>query len=395
MNDIVEKSFAELKQYCEQNEFKGWDPYDGLNSKVLRISQLHRIRLIRLIWIQGFKRSPLNLRKLLLVPKDYNPQALGLFISGYCNLFALEQKKEYLDKIRTLSDELIKLETPGWSGSCWGYNFDWQARAFFQPKYAPTVVASTFIGYALLDAYEVLKDEKLLKKARSICDFILKDLNRTTDDQGNFAFSYSPTDHTAVFNASLLGSRMLSRVYHYTKEPELIEAAEKSVAFCCNYQKEDGSWTYGTKPYHQWIDNFHTGYNLECISEFQKYAGTQKYQVYIDKGVEFYVNHLFTEEGIAQYYSHQTYPIDINCPAQLIITLYRLNLSDKHRAKVDKVLQWTIENMQDSKGFFYYQLKKGVSSKIPYMRWAQAWMFNATTFYFLSKRSVIQPDLQN
>lgn len=395
MNDIVEKSFAELKQYCEQNKFKGWDPYDGLNSKVLRISQLHRIRLIRLIWIQAFKRSPLNLRKLLLVPKDYNPQALGLFISGYCNLFALEQKEEYLDKIRTLSDELIKLETPGWSGSCWGYNFDWQARAFFQPKYAPTVVASTFIGYALLDAYEVLKDEKLLKKARSICDFILQDLNRTTDDQGNFAFSYSPTDHTAVFNASLLGSRMLSRVYHYTKEPELIEAAEKSVAFCCNYQKEDGSWTYGTKPYHQWIDNFHTGYNLECISEFQKYAGTQKYQSYIDKGVEFYVNHLFTEEGLAQYYSHQTYPIDINCPAQLIITLYRLNLSDKHQAKIDKVLRWTIENMQDSKGFFYYQLKKGVSSKIPYMRWAQAWMFNATTFYFLSKRSVIQPDSQN
>ena len=37
--------------------------------------------------------------------------------------------------------------------------------------------------------------------------------------------------------------------------------------------------------------------------------------------------------------------------------------------------------MQSSNGYFYYQLKKIVSSKVPYMRWAQAWMFKSFTEY--------------
>ncbi len=53
---------------------------------------------------------------------------------------------------------------------------------------------------------------------------------------------------------------------------------------------------------------------------------------------------------------------------------------------VDKVLNWTVKNMQDPHdGYFYYQLKKGISSKIPYMRWAQAWMFYGLSFMLLDK----------
>ena len=55
-----------------------------------------------------------------------------------------------------------------------------------------------------------------------------------------------------------------------------------------------------------------------------------------------------------------------------------------NRDLANKVLQWTVANMQDKKGYFYYQLKKGISSKIPYMRWSNAFMFNALTYYLLS-----------
>ena len=49
----------------------------------------------------------------------------------------------------------------------------------------------------------------------------------------------------------------------------------------------------------------------------------------------------------------------------------------------EKVLGWTIRHMQDKRGYFYYQLKKGISSKIPYMRWSNAFMFNALSYYIL------------
>ncbi|RYZ32654.1 MAG: delta-aminolevulinic acid dehydratase, partial [Sphingobacteriales bacterium] len=133
---MVQQSFDKLRTYCEAEDFKGWDPYDGLNSKLFRaLPFIANKRLPRLAWIQLFKRSPLNLRRLARVPKDYNPKGLGLFLAGYCNLYQAEPRDEYKNKIVYLADKLLELRSDGYSGSCWGYNFDWQARAFFQPRY--------------------------------------------------------------------------------------------------------------------------------------------------------------------------------------------------------------------------------------------------------------------
>jgi hypothetical protein len=270
-----------------------------------------------------------------------------------------------------------------WSGACWGYNFDWQAKAFFQPKNTPTVVVTTFIGCSLLDAFEITGEDKVIKTTRSACDFILKDLNRTYDNNGNYAFSYSPLDKTVVFNATLLGSRLLSRVYSFTHEKDLLNSAKKSVAFCCDNQKKDGSWGYGTLDFHQWIDNFHTGYNLECISDYMKFSGDHTYDGHLQRGFDYYIKNFFSDEGIPKYYNNSIYPVDIHAPAQLIITLSRLGKLQEYKQLTDNVLHWTIDNMQSDKGFFYYQIKKYFSSRIPYMRWAQAWMFYALSEYLL------------
>jgi rhamnogalacturonyl hydrolase YesR len=243
----------------------------------------------------------------------------------------------------------------------------------------------------LLDAYEITQEESLLALARSACDFIARDLNRTNDDKGNFAFSYSPLDHTVVFNASLLGSRMLSRVYRFTRENDLTEMARRSVEFCCRYQNDDGSWSYGTLDFHSWIDNFHTGYNLECISEYMNYSGDYAYHDNLARGFNYYIKTFFTQDGISKYYNNSIYPVDIHSPAQLIITLARLGKLNEYNELACKVLSWTIDNMQSEEGFFYYQINRHFSSRIPYMRWAQAWMFYALTTYLLHTDSGDKP----
>lgn len=382
MIEIVEKSFDKLEHYCREEDFKGWDPYDGLNSHLFQsIPIISKTRIARLIWIQTFKRSPVNFRKMLGVKKDYNSKGLGLFLSAYCNMYNKNSACSSLEDIEFFSKKLIELQNKDWSGSCWGYNFDWQARAFFQPKNTPTVVATVFNASALLDAYEITKDENLLKTARSSCDFILNDLNRTYSKSTNFAFSYSPLDKSVVFNASLLGSRLLARVYHFTAEKKLLDEAKKSVDFCCSYQKPDGSWTYGTLPFHKWIDNFHTGYNLECISDYMQFSNDSSYNEQLKAGFNYYVNTFFTNEGIPKYYNDSIYPIDIHAAAQFVITLVKLDKFEEQKKLLDKVIGWTIENMQSQKGYFYYQLNKFFSSKIPYMRWAQAWMLYALSTY--------------
>jgi len=385
MKQHITDSFQRLNTYCRNEQFKGWDPYDGLNSKVFHsLPGLNRSRIARLAWIQAFKRNPLNLRRILLVPKGYNPKGLGLFLHGYCNLYQLNRSEELIPTIRDLSERIIELTSDGYSGACWGYNFDWQAKAFFQPAGTPTVVASTFIGYALFEAYDILGDPRILEVASSISDFILKDLNRTYDDDGNFAFSYSPLDQSQVFNATLLGSRMLARTYSYTGNRQLLDEAAKSVRFAVSHQNEDGSWAYSTLPYHQWIDSFHTGYNLECLSEYQRYSGDESYKDVISRGFQFYLDHFFMEDGRCKYYHNSLYPIDIHASAQFIITLVRLNQLQPNQPMAERVLMWIIDHMQDKKGFFYFQIKKGLRIKIPYIRWSQAWMFYAMSAYMLN-----------
>jgi len=376
----IKKSFKKLKDYCEIEGFKGWDPYDGLNSKVFKFFRLNKVQFFRLAWIQLFKRNPINLRTPMMVPKEYNPKGLGLFLTGYCNLYKTEPKAEYLEHINFLAAKLIELKTPGFSGACWGYNFDWQSRAFFLPKETPTVVATTFIASALMDAYDITKNSDYLDVAVSSANFVVKDLHRTPKEEG-FIFSYSPFDDTCVYNASLLGSKLLAQVYSYTKDEALLEVARGSVLACSNVQQVNGAWIYGEMAIQSWVDSFHTGYNLECISEYQKYSGDTSFQSHIDKGLRYYLENFFLDDGTPKYYDNKTYPIDIHAPAQLVATLSTLGVLNEHKELVNRVLNWTIEHMQDDKGYFYYQLKKGVSSKIPYMRWAEAWMFYAFSFW--------------
>ena len=392
-----QNSFQKLKTYCENENYKGWDPYDGLNSKIFQATPLKYWPFARLAWIQLFKRNPVNLRKLLLVPKGHNPKALGLFLTGYCNLYELVKEgnehfgseENIIGKIRHLADLLIDLQTERYSGACWGYNFDWQARGgLYFPAFTPTVVATTYAVNGLLDANEILKDPAIEKLALSSADFILQDLNRTEKKEG-FLFSYAPTfGNNTVYNASLLGSRLLSRIYSITKDEKQAEAARGSVLACCNAQNEDRSWYYGELPIQNWIDSFHTGFNLEAIYDYQRYTGDASFQEHFENGYRYYIQNFFLEDGTPKYYHNETYPIDIHCPAELIIALSKTGRFQQHKELAEKVLNWTIEHMQDEKGYFYYQMKKSHSSKIPYMRWSDAWMYCALSYYLKELHSL-------
>lgn len=394
---MVLESLLKLKTYCETEGFKGWDPYDGLSSKVFRtLPLLRNLALCRLIVIQGFKRCPFNLRRMAMVPKEYNAKGIGLFLQGYCNLYKAVVAHPELashfgtinqiyERINELAELLISLQSRGYSGACWGYNFDWQARRLFLfPKYTPTVVATSFCATALIDAYEVTKNQQYLDVALSSAEFVMNDLHRS-ECNGGFLFSYSPLPgNDTVYNASLLGSKLLAYCYHYTGKKEYYDAARMSVLACCNGQSEDGSWVYGQLPVQSWIDSFHTGYNLDGLIAYEEMTGDKSFHHCIVRGFDFYVKNFFELDGCPKYYHNQKYPIDIHCPGQLFITQHRMGKSDEYKPLSEKVLNWTIKNMQDKKGYFYYQLKKGISSKIPYMRWSNAFMFNAMSYYILS-----------
>lgn len=393
---IIKNSFNKLKAYCEKEQFKGWDPYDGLNSKVFKgLPFLKDSSFMRMVVIQGFKKLPINLRKIAMVPKKYNAKGLGLLLTGYCNIYEacckqpemekiIGSKEEHLAHIKELGDLLISLQSKGYKGACWGYTFDWQSKAFFLPIHTPTVVATSFVVEALLRAYEITKNNIYLNVALSSADFILKDLNRIEKPNG-FMFSYSPLDNRAVYNATLLGTKTLALIYKYTGNEEYKNAAKASAQAVCDEQNKDGSFPHSDQIRNKWRDSFHTGFKLESLSIYQEYCNDSSYKENIERGYKYWIEHYFVPEtGLAKYYDTSTEKdtVDLHCVAQAIPTIYKLNkFDDNTKPLMDKCLKWAINNMQSKEGYFYFQKKGNSINKISYMRWPNAWMFYGMSYF--------------
>ena len=81
----VDLSLRRLRRYIESGDYRGYDPYDALNSPLLNL--LGRLgKYPRIAITQFMKRCPVNPRPLLRIPQEHNPKGLGLFLWGYAKL---------------------------------------------------------------------------------------------------------------------------------------------------------------------------------------------------------------------------------------------------------------------------------------------------------------------
>lgn len=368
-----------LLHYCESRNWAGIDPYDALNSRIFQALPVLDSRIPRLALSQALKRSVLNPRPLLLVPPAQNPKAAALFLMSALKLtrHGLVEGKPL---IQALIDILVQRRSPNNKEWCWGYSFPWQTRTLLVPRWTPNLVCTTFVANALLDAYEDTKDETILEMAASSARYVVRELY-WTDGKKVAGFAYPlPSMRNNVHNGNLLGAAMLCRVAKHTGDRGLIEPALKVARYSASRQRQDGSWLYGESPTQNWIDNFHTGYNLCALREIWNYLGTTEFEASVRLGFNFYKNHFFREDGAARYYHDKTYPIDIHCVAQSIVTLIALKDLDAGNVPLaQKVFQWAMAHMWDEEGFFYYRVLRAWTNRISYMRWSQAWMLLALT----------------
>lgn len=360
---IIEDATTKLLNYCESNDWAGYDPFDGLNSKVFKALPFNKYKLPRLAFIQFMKRFPINLRRVLLVPKEQNPKGLALFVSALLRLSKTDLFHD-ANMVESLAERLIALRSKGYPHACWGYNFDWQNRVFFLPKYSPNIICTTFAANALLDFHEKYRKPAYVDLAVSAGDFILSGLNITHDSSG-ICFSYTPFDKGQVHNANLLGAAFLARLYRLTGKKAYLDEAHKAVNYSVSRQKEDGSWAYGEARTQGWVDNFHTGYNLGALEKFSQYSRNFEFSDVIKTGYQFYRNNLFYGNCIPKYFNNKVFPIDIHAISQSIITPIEMKDYDKDGVRFSvEICRWAINNMQSKRDTF--SIKKRNFTTIQY-----------------------------
>jgi hypothetical protein len=376
--DILE-TIGQMITRLEKQKYRGYDPYDALN---MPVPWQKMGRWLPAIAIQTLKHSPVNLRPLLGIKPGYNPKAMALFLQAFCLLYKKTGDPEYLKRADFFFEWLNRNNTKTNTGIGWGYNFLWVSPIRNLPPYTPSAVVTAFVCKGIYAYYQQTQNSEAANCLSEAADFVLHDLPVFEDETG-INYSYTPLQEEICYNASLLAAEILAYRYSLHNDKSLKSQIESACNFVVTRQKEDGYWNYSENPENgkqrAQVD-FHQGFIIESLDIIQQLIHTEdkKYQDAISKGLCFYKERQFAENGRPFYRLPEKFPADIHHVAQGILTFARLSSPTASFPSFSYTIAgWAIKNMYSPRGYFYYRKGRSFVNRIDYIRWAQAWMLLA------------------
>ena len=399
LEDQILSSTLQLDSWIDANGWTGWDPYDIQCSYFLH-RFVNKSRIIKVIHSRLFKfwnrYSPKFIRKFLRVKPQINPKGMGVLTHAYCNLYYYTRDEKYLEKAKKTAEWLLTNSNPEYENLCWGYPFDWQSRIFI-PKGTPLGIIGTSVGPGFWELYQITKDKKYLEACKSICQFIINDLNQTRTDKG-LCFSYSTLDNYQVLNANLFNAEFLIRIGNEIKNKEWLSIGKEALFFTIAEQNSDGSFCYWSKEFQEQLnipctnDHYHTGFKIRLLHQIWSNTKDAAVKESLDALHSHYINNYFAVDN-APLLSPKNYIVDMHGCAEALICNSILS-KDFPKAKqiVRNTSQWIIENeIQKPQGWFVYQLLKPknrtITIDIPYLRWCQSWMLLGLSFALLDEKN--------
>lgn len=396
---LTSEAVDKLANWVESQNWSGYDPYD-LQAVPLHLwacrpehKKFLPARAVRAAFAAMGTYCPEAARTVFFVRKAVNPKALGLFARAYLTLYQVRGEERYAELARHCLQRLEECVNQTYGGWGWGYPFNWQSRVLI-PAGTPNAVVSYTVGDAFWRAYQTFQDNRYLDICGKVCEFFLSGLNRDVTSHDDQCFSYTPLDRMHVFNVSLFVSELLVKVGVELKDERLLAEGWRGAKYVVRNQNSDGSWYYfgpedglpGT------IDHYHTGFVLRSLAAILGAAPDAEGWDAFARGFRYYWEHLFTADHLPALMPGQRYPINIHAVAEGILCVSELGRLQQIRScypvetRLESLVAWAIENMQDRAGYFYYAKTQRRTVRIPYMRWGQAWMMAALTEALVSLR---------
>lgn len=386
---IIWESIESLYQWVKDQNYCGWDPYDALNSKLITKLCLGSPNL-EILATQLNKYSIVNFRPLLRVEKGIDVKGMALFAQAYSKMCTLTNDENYKDDLLNCMSFLKEKSLVSVYGyDCWAghyYNYRSADKNILSPN-IPDVITTSNVMKAAVESYPILKRDDLIEIAKGGYEFLINSLLEKSQD-GHFYLKYNPlSDDKIVINASAEGLSAICKLMQLYNDKNMRKTAYNLADFLLNSQNADGSWIYSkynNGKVRTQLD-FHQGFIVDSLLEYFRFADSNQKEGIIssiENGSKFYKEKQFFEDGRCHFRYPREYPIDIHNQAQGIITFSKLtHFSNKFSGFSTKIALWTIFNMRDSDGYFYYQKHRLFKNEIPHMRWGQSWMMLALATY--------------
>ncbi|MBD3340405.1 MAG: hypothetical protein GF353_14920, partial [Candidatus Lokiarchaeota archaeon] len=158
----VQKVLLSIKR----SNFRGYDPYDILNSPFVSNHISGHKPAIALTQLNRF--SAINFRKLLKIHKGYNSKGMALILHALLNF----DHEKYRDEIEYIRDWLIRNKSSDYSQYSIGFTFDIALDHYISKKGDASLVISLFAVYAFIEYFRKTNDEKILEHVNSFHELI-------------------------------------------------------------------------------------------------------------------------------------------------------------------------------------------------------------------------------
>ncbi|MGA1869155.1 MAG: hypothetical protein ACMUJM_11495 [bacterium] len=349
---------------------------------------LGRIAVAPIIFCEAFLPSA----RIFFYKRQRLPIADAHYAMGFAFLAQISNEKHFYEKAVHFLNILEQTRCPKYQDFCWGYPFNWVTRNGTIPMGTPLITTTPYAYEAFLHVYKIDKDDKWIKILHSIAEHAIHEIKDFEISPNASTCSYTPHDRGGVINASAYRAFLLTSAYIMFSEEKYWRVAERNLNFVLQSQQSNGSWYYSIDNIRDFVDHFHTCFVLKALAKIDELIVHEGCRKAIEKGIEYYVNELFDNEGLPKPFS--------KAPR---LTVYRRELYDyaecinlgvllKHRFdKLDKVLNIVLQNLlsqwQKADGSFRSRQLLVGWDNVPMHRWAQAQLFRSLCFLLYEEKN--------
>lgn len=313
-------------------------------------------------------------------PKMRLPIADAHFAMGFAYLSEATGDRAYLERAIHFLEVLLETRCPRYARYGWGYPFDWQTQSGIIAAGTPLITTTPYCYEAFDAVYRLGQNERWLEVMRSTAEHVLNDYTDLETRPGAATCSYTPQGGERIVNASSYRAGTLLQAYATFGVEKYRETAERNLAFVLDSQNADGSWPYAMDGKRGFIDHFHTCFVMKGLVKAETVTGDSALTAAIDRGVQYYVEHLFDEERLPKPFSAR--PRLTVYTRELYDCAECLNLGALLRGRyprLDEAVNHTVAHIlktwvQPSGAFCARKLLVGWDH-VPMHRWGQSQMF--------------------
>jgi len=311
------------------------------------------------------------------------PIADAHYAMGFARLASVTGDAAYLDTARSFLDALIESRAPDYEHYGWGYPFDWVTRTGVMSTDTPLITTTPYVYEAFDAVYRLDGDERWLEVMQSIAEHALHDIPDQVMSETSSSAAYNPVDEVyGVVNASAYRAFLLTAASIQFDRSDYRETADRNLQFVLDCQQPNGSWPYAVDGARDFVDHFHTCFVLKALAKIEQLTGDARCTDAIERGVAYYVEHLFDEQGLPKPFSKA--PRLTVYERELYDYAECLNLSALLQGRfpaldqrMSSTLTDVLTNWQKSDGAFRARRLKFGWDNVPMHRWAQSQLFRA------------------